>query len=185
MNTMPWLHVLVGAVLLLFGRKLFWLFVGCIGFIVGFDFASHVLQGRAEWLIVLIALGAGLAGVIASIFLQRLVVGIAGFLAGGYFLSSVGLTVLHTHQQAVQWIAYSIGGILGAMLTLVLLDPALIILSSLAGATAICGNVPLTESNKGILFIALLILGIVVQTMQYRRRPAPGPPKGERAERNR
>jgi hypothetical protein len=185
MNTMPWLHILVGAILLLFGRRLFWLFVGCIGFIVGFDFASHVLQGRVEWPILVIALGAGLVGVIASIFLQRLVVGIAGFLAGGYFLSNVGLMVLHAHQQAVQWIAYSFGGILGAMLTLVLLDPALIILSSAAGATAISENAPLTESNKGILFVALLILGIVVQTMQYHRRPAPRPPKGERAESNR
>jgi Domain of unknown function (DUF4203) len=164
--------------LLLFGRRLFWLFVGCIGFFAGFDIANGLFPGQPQWLIFLIAIGAGLLGAIASIFLQRVVVGVAGFFAGGYFLSNLAVTVLPTHQPAVPWIAYVIGGIGGALLTLVLLDPALIILSSLAGATAICQNLPLPDSGKGILFLALLILGIITQTMQYRQTAKP--PKTER-----
>ena len=178
---MPWINILVGAVLLLWGRKLFWLFVGCVGFIVGFNFASEAFQGQSQGLILLIAIGAGLLGAILSIFLQRVVVGIAGFFAGGYFLSNVAVAVLHAQQHAVQWIAYVVGGILGALLTVVLLDPALIILSSLAGATAISQNLPLKESNKGILFIALLVVGIIVQATQY--RPARKPPEPEPARR--
>jgi MFS family permease len=170
---MQWIDIFVGAVLLLFGRKLFWLFVGCIGFIVGFNMASGLFPGQSQLLIFLIAVGVGLLGAIAAVFLQRLVVGIAGFFAGGYFLSAVVVSVLHSHQHAVQWIAYAIGGILGAILTMTLLDPALIILSSLAGATAISQNVPPGHENKGILFIALLIVGIIVQAMQY--RPAKKP----------
>ncbi len=165
---MQWVDILVGAALLLFGRRLFWLFVGCIGFIAGFDIASDLFQGQSPALILLIAIGVGLLGAITSIFLQRVVVGIAGFFAGGYFLSSVAVAVLHTQQHAVEWIAYVIGGVFGVLLTVVLLDPALIILSSLAGATAISQNVPLKDANKGILFIGLLIFGIVVQATQYR-----------------
>ncbi|HEV2318551.1 MAG TPA: DUF4203 domain-containing protein [Verrucomicrobiae bacterium] len=171
---MQWINIFVGAVLLLFGRRLFWLFVGCIGFIVGFGAASALFPGQSPMLIFLIALGVGVLGAIAAVFLQRLVVGIAGFLAGGYFLSAVAVTALHTHQSAIQWIAYVIGGIVGALLTMILLNPALILLSSLAGATAISQNVPLSESNKGILFAVLLIVGIIVQAMQY--RPAKPPP---------
>lgn len=177
---MQWLDILVGAVLLLFGRRLFWLFVGCIGFIVGFDIASNLFQGEPQFLIFLIAIGVGLLGAIASIFLERLVVGIAGFFAGGYFLSNVAVAALNTHQDAVRWIAYVVGGILGAILVSVLLDPALIILSSLAGATAISQNLPLTDSSRGILFVALLIFGIIVQALQYRH--AAKPLKTERAE---
>jgi len=175
---MQWIDILVGAVLLLFGRRLFWLFVGCIGFIVGFDIAGSVFQGQSQWLILLIAVGVGLLGAIAAVFLQRLVVGIAGFFAGGYFLSTVAVSALHNHPHPVQWIAYAIGGIIGAILTMTLLDPALIVLSSLAGATAISQNVPLNQSNKGILFIALLVFGIIVQALQY--RPAKRPPQIER-----
>ena len=169
------MHILVGAVLLLFGRRLFWLFVGCIGFIAGFDIAGGLFQEQSQWLILLIAIGVGVLGAIAAIFLQRLVVGIAGFFAGGYFLSSLAQALMHHPQHAVQWTAYVIGGILGAILTMTLLDPALIILSSLAGATAISQNVPLTQSNQGILFLALLILGIIAQALQY--RPARKPPE--------
>lgn len=175
---MQWINILVGAVLLLFGRRLFWLFVGCIGFIVGFEMAGALFPGQSQLLIFLIAVGIGFLGAIAAIFLQRLVVGIAGFFAGGYFLSAASMALLHSHQPAIQWMAFCIGGIIAAILTMTLLDPALIILSSLAGATAISQNVPLNDSDKGILFLALLIFGIFVQALQY--RPAKKPPEAKR-----
>ena len=82
---MQWTDILAGALLLLFGRRLFWLFVGCVGFIVGFDFASNLFQGQPQWLLLAIAIGVGLLGAIASVFIQRLVVGIAGFLPAAIF----------------------------------------------------------------------------------------------------
>lgn len=172
---MQWTDILAGALLLLFGRRLFWLFVGCVGFIVGFDFASNLFQGQPQWLLLAIASGVGLLGAIASVFLQRLVVGIAGFFAGGYFLANLAPTLLtaSAHPQAVQWIAYVVGGILGAILTMALLEPALIALSSLAGATAISQSVSLNESNRGILFLALLIFGIIVQSIPHRSKKKP------------
>jgi MFS family permease len=164
---MQWINILVGAVLLLFGRRLFWLFVGCVGFIAGFDLGNSLFPGQSQLLIFAIAIAVGIVGAIAAIFLQRLVVGIAGFFSGGYFLSAAAMTFLNTHQHAVQWIAYVVGGIIGAILTMILLDPALILLSSLAGATAISQNVPISQSSRGIVFLVLLLLGIIVQALQY------------------
>lgn len=167
---MQWLNVFVGLAVLFFGRRLFWLFVGCVGFIAGFEIASAVLQARPEWMILLIALGAGLLGAIASVFLQRIFLVVAGFLAGGYCLSTLALMALHTQEKAVLWTAFGVGGLLGAVLTATLLDPALIALSSLAGATAVSQNVPLESSSKPLVFFVALVLGIAVQTGQYARQ---------------
>lgn len=175
---MQGVNILVGAALLLFGRQLFWLFVGGIGFIVGFQFAGQVLGPQPEWLILLIAVAVGVLAAIASILLQRIVVGIAGFFAGGYFLSAVAAATLADNHPPIPLIAFVLGGIFGAILTMALLDPALILLSSLAGATAIAQNVPMKTSGQEILFIVLLVVGILVQAMNYSRtrnrlRPEP------------
>ncbi len=173
---MQWANILIGTALLFFGRRLFWLFVGGVGFIVGFDFASRMFQGMSQGLILLIAILIGLLGAIASIFLQRALVAIAGFFAGGYFLSAAATVALPNTTETVAWLAFVAGGIVGAILTAALLDPALILLSSLAGATAISQNVPLEQESKGILFLGLLVFGIVAQVAQYsgstRRRSA-------------
>lgn len=166
---MQWLNVLAGLAVLFFGRRLFWLFVGCVGFIAGFKIAGTVLQEQREWLILLVALGAGLLGALASIFLQRVFIVIAGFFAGGYCLFTLAPAALHTKGELVPWIAFAVGALLGAILTAALLEPALIILSSLAGATAVSQNVVLDQSSKTLLFCVLLGLGIAVQTAQYAR----------------
>lgn len=170
---MHWINIIVGLAVLFFGRRLFWLFVGGVGFIAGFDIASQTLQGQSPWIILIIAIVVGVLGAILSIFLQRIVVGIAGFFAAGYFLSALTMTQLHNKTEIAHWIAFVIGGIVGAMLTMMLLNPALIFLSSLAGATAVAQNAPLDESQQAILFFVLLILGIIVQATQYARQEKP------------
>jgi len=166
---MEWLNILAGLAILFFGRRLFWLFVGCIGFIVGFELASQMLLGQQTWVILVIALVVGVLGAIASVFLQRIFVVVAGFFAGGYCLFTLTPSALHTQNQVALWTAFAIGGLLGAVLSISLLDPALIILSSLAGATAVSQNLPLEPEARTVLFVVLLLLGIAVQATQYAR----------------
>ena len=166
---MEWLNILAGLAVLFFGRRLFWLFVGCVGFLVGFDLAGQMLIGQQTWVILVIALGVGVLGAIASVFLQRVFIVVAGFFAGGYCLSTLAPSVVHANDQIVQWIAFAVGGLLGAVLSLALLDPALIIMSSLAGATAVSQHVPLDPPARTALFIVLLVLGIGVQVGEYAR----------------
>src|SRR2546425_11407672 len=83
------LNILVGALLLLFGRRLFWLFVAAMGFIVGTTIATEWFgRGSAEMYLA-IALVLGIVGAVISLFLQRLAVGTAGFFAGGYVLQTL------------------------------------------------------------------------------------------------
>jgi Domain of unknown function (DUF4203) len=166
---MPLFNILAGAALLLLGRRLFWLFVAGVGFVVGAMLATEGLGQHSEGMTLLLALSIGIIGAILSIFLQKLIVALAGFLAGGY----VGYTLMSgLNQPSLPWIAFLVGGVLGGILVLVLFDWALIVLSSLTGAAVIAQNLPLDRTIAALLFIVLLVFGIVVQARQL-RPPAP------------
>ena len=53
------MSALFGAVALLFGRKLFWLFVAAAGFVLGYNVATRILPGNSPALALGLALGAG------------------------------------------------------------------------------------------------------------------------------
>jgi hypothetical protein len=161
------LEILIGIVLLLWGRKVFWLFVAGIGFVVAMDLVTRLFAGPQAETITLIALVAGLvAGVIGAllaIFLQRVAVGVAGFLAGGYIVLSFLEIMGAGEMTALSWVLAFVGGIIGLVLALVLLEWALIVLSSLSGAGLIAQSAGLNRSLAVLLFVVALIIGIVVQ----------------------
>jgi len=51
-----WATLIVGLAVLLLGRRLFWLFVGAVGFLAGLQWARPVLGDQPEWVIVVAAL---------------------------------------------------------------------------------------------------------------------------------
>src|SRR5438552_2216657 len=57
--SVPVISVIVGVAILLFGRKLFWLFVAALGFAVGVEIAAYSLSNPPVWVTVLIVLGLG------------------------------------------------------------------------------------------------------------------------------
>lgn len=164
--------VLVGVVLLLFGRRLYWVFVAGIGFVTGLALAPDLLPGQPEWLILLAALVAAIVGAIIAFFAQKLTIGLIGFVAGG----GIGLQLLRRMGmvgEGTGWIAYLIAGIVGLVLMLVLFDWALILLSSLAGAnlivTGVSAHVHLPQETWFLALIALALVGVVVQAGLSRR----------------
>ena len=70
------------------------------------------------------------------------------------------------HYSAITFV---IGGIIGALLLVVLFDWALIIFSAIEGARLIAGGVHLPSTGTTILIVALAIAGIVVQSTMFRR----------------
>jgi hypothetical protein len=161
--------IIVGLALLFFGRRLFWLFVGGIGFVAGLMLSAAFLEGQPEWVALLIALAAGVIGALLAIFLQKLAIGLAGFLAGAYLLLTLARRF---DQEQYGWVAFIAGGILGALLVLVLFDWALILLSSFTGATAIAQALPVEQTIALIAFLILLVIGIASQAAQLRRTSA-------------
>jgi hypothetical protein len=167
-TAMMLLRILVGIGLLIMGRRLFWLFVGLIGFIWGIHLASHFFPGQPEWVIVAIALMAGVLGALLALLLQWLAVRLAGFLAGAYIV--VSLLHVTGWGTRMDWLLFLIGGIIGTILIMVLFDWALMILSSLAGAGLITATFHVDHWVKILLFIVLLIAGIVIQSGFERRK---------------
>jgi len=166
---MIWLRILAGIGLLVFGRKLFWLFVGLIGFAWGIQVATRFFPGQPEWMILAIALTAGVLGALLALFLQWLAIGLAGFFAGGY----IAVRLLHVSGLGtgeMNWVLFLIGGIIGLILIVILFDWALIILSSLAGAGLITESFLVAHSGALFLFIALVIAGVVVQSRLMKTR---------------
>ena len=154
-------NAVLGGTLLVAGRKLFWLFVGVIGFLIGVQVAMRFFHGsESTTLIAGLVLGAVFA--VLAIFVETLAIGIAGFLGGGYILLSLaGLFGLD--QGVMMWITFIVGGMIGVALIASLLDWALIIISSLAGSSMVINAFHFGRLTAALIFIILLFIGIAVQ----------------------
>jgi hypothetical protein len=166
------LRLIVGVILLTLGRKLFWLFVAAAGFVAAIFLVTRYVHVQAEWLIAVIAIGAGVLGALLAVFLQRVAIGIAGFLVAGYAVVAL-LQLAGVDLGRLAWVAYVIGGVIGAFLMTVLFDWALVALSSLGGATLVAEAFSLGPPWTAVIFFGALFIGIAVQSgllMADRRR---------------
>jgi hypothetical protein len=157
------INLVVGLALLFLGRRLFWLFVAGVGFIVGAMLTTFFFEGQSELVTLLVAVGVGLVGAMISVFLQRALVAIAGFLAGGYVVYTL---LLSLGYEPWAWMGFLGGGIVGGVLVLIVFHWALILLSSLIGSTVIVESLPLDTTFATVTFLGLCALGIFVQARQ-------------------
>ncbi len=162
------IEALLGAGLLAFGRKLFWLFVAGVGFATGLALAASLFKESPAWVTFLIALGAGLVGALLAVFLERLAIGVVGFVGGGYILTSL-MNLVGVHPGLPEWVFYLAGGILGALLIFALLDWMLIILSSLAGASMVTEAFRFHGLTGVVVYAILLVAGILAQDSGLRQ----------------
>ena len=163
------IHLLVGLVVLLFGRKLFWLFVGYVGFVIGYYYTTQVLVMQPGVPVFLIALAIGILGAILAVFLQKAAILVSGFLAGGYVAIHLFVTLGGGISTALFWLVQVVGGVIGAIVLWSLFDYALIILSAIVGASAlITANMFHPQLNR-VLFVLFVLIGIIVQMHAFRR----------------
>lgn len=167
-SPVPLFSLALGALLLFFGRSLFWLFVAAIGAAAGLHLAQFLLPAHSELFLVLAAAVLAGAGALLAIFVQKLALRVAGFLAGGY--GAMHLAAL-AGLGSSSWIAFICGGLLGLLLITTLFSAALIILSSIAGAALISPLPRLDPGLEAALFAGLALIGIAAQ-YRLRRQPA-------------
>src|SRR5438105_1747368 len=108
-------RLIAGVCMLFLGRRLFWLFVGAVGFVLGMEVVAFVFHDMPHSEVLLIALVGGLVGAVLALALQELMVGIAGFMAGAYIGEQVLLAMMPHPGQNI-WLAILVGGIFGALL---------------------------------------------------------------------
>jgi hypothetical protein len=161
---------LIGAVVLFFGRKLFWLCVAAVGFAAGVEVAPHLVHEPSPLLALAVALVLGLIGALLALFLQKVAIAVLGFLAGGKLAGAIA-AAFFVHYAQYSIIIFLVGGVVGAILLLALFDWALIVVSSLIGAHLIVyqSAIALPQSGSIIVFIGLAVLGILVQAASLRR----------------
>ncbi len=177
--------VIVGIVLLLFGRKMFWFLIAALGFYAGIVLSREMLHLGNDWHAILIGALCGIAGVFLVTAVQKIAVGLFGFFAGAFLVTTFALS----YHMELHWWWIVIGGILGAVIVGKLFQIALILLSSLLGSYAVLREISTTpDPFQSPLFYVLALIGLAVQFSMYksgkekrgndgRRRTEPPPPE--------
>jgi len=164
------LLLLAGAALLLAGRRLFWLFVGVVGFLVGYRVALQILGPHVQGTHWLVAVGAGLLGIVLALALQRMAVALAGFFVGGYAATVLfGLNLAKADLTSL--LLFVVAGVIAAVLALRLFEGALIILSALAGASLVTEGLHLRHGTGSLLLVILALVGMAIQAGLTARSP--------------
>lgn len=168
-------EIVAGLVELLFGRRLFWVFVAIGGFVVGWFLVPAIFHSLASWERILIGVVLGVLFALLATWFTRFMVSVAGF-----FLFGAVAVVLVRHLGAhassgstAYWVSYLIGGIVGALLLSIFFDWALIVLTSLAGAGATAqGIVHFVTRHPLWLEVILLVVfaacGFAYQAWSFR-----------------
>ncbi len=152
--------LVLGALLLLFGRKLFWLFVAAAGFVIGFTYAPALLGAQSENTALVIGVICGVVCGVIAMFIQKIAISVAGFAATGYLAMNYAEAFFHLAGD-LRWIVFVAAGIIGALLVHWLFDWTLIVVSSFIGATLIAQGLHFERTFWLILLLAAV--GIVLQ----------------------
>lgn len=155
------LVLLVGGLLLLFGRKLYWCILAIAGFVAGAWIGHEFFPPEPVWLLVGLAIFLGVVCGCLGIFIQRLALRVTGIITGGV----LGY-VLAEAFFIKPWplVGMVLGCLLGFWLVLWLFDWALILLSSFSGAVLIVSRLPLELAPLFVIALILALLGLAVQS---------------------
>jgi hypothetical protein len=148
-----------GALLLLLGWKLFWLFVGVMGFAAGLQAAQIYFGPQPFWVLWAAGLVCGVIGAILALFFQKLAIGVGGFVAGCTLALHLTL-MMGSHPGAMVAL---IGGVIGVVALYLLFDWALIILSSLVGTGFIIEVLGRHAPYAPVLSVILIAAGVIFQ----------------------
>lgn len=168
MDTAFWVYIVLGILMLVGGRRFFWVFVGAMGFVAGFTYGKEIFGLEYETLLIAASILC-VIGIVIALFLQGLAIGIAGFLAGSYVTFSL-LPVFGEFSLEFTWLIVLIGGVVGLVLSILIIDWMRIFLSSVTGAAIIVHHISPDSWVKPVIWIVLSVAGIVIQTILFLRK---------------
>lgn len=171
MDDINYIWLLLGFGLVFWGKKLFWFFIGVIGFVFGLTTGQSLLEDKSYWVYLLIGAVCAMALLTLVKLLKNVAFGIGGFLAGAYLGNGL-LTLLQVDPGNLKWLMLVVCGGLGALFMLKLFHFALILLSSGVGALLVTQSIPAEPPGNQVLFVGLIILGLIVQTRNNKQIPA-------------
>lgn len=166
--------IAMGAISVFFGRRLYWVFVGVAGFLIGLILGPRLFFGRVPeiWqplLTLLIALVfAGL-----SLLMNKVMIAISGAVGLGVFIYSLADPYLQEWASITLTIIGAIAGILASWF---LFDWALMFFSSIAGASLLTSGfisiIPRTSGADLLIFLFVFVIGFSFQVIHWTRERA-------------
>lgn len=155
----------IGFLMLLIGRKLPWIYVGGIAFIVG-DFVARQnyfpIDPGTDLLI--FALASMVLGVILGLYLEGPSVILATLIGGAYLITTLPvLMAWDTSWLTWQWAVGT--GFVSLLLLLLWHDFTLIVLSTFVGTILVTEVLSLAVLSRDTVFLLFLILGFIVQVL--------------------
>ena len=179
--------LVLGILCLVLGRKLIWLVVAAIGFVLAHEGLTTLLADpekvlkveelgkmveleklrgtdqSSESLILVLSTIAGVVGAVFTRFFKNIAVVIAGYTIAGVVLSN------HASEWGIasteyQRLIFIIGGIIGSLVISFLLDTGLMLISVVLGADLILKFLDIQDSSKEMwAFAGLSLLGFLIQ----------------------
>jgi hypothetical protein len=157
-----YLHWIVGILLLLAGRRLFWLCVALLGFVLGFYLAEAYLGPESASTGLALAVIFGVVAGVLAVMLQKLAVGVAGFAAGVYLVLRFGQGQ-DWFSSPWLWLVLLFFGLLGILLAKRLFELALVLVTSLVGSFLLVGSIEQLRGYELWALVFLWAVGVVVQ----------------------
>jgi hypothetical protein len=171
-------RVIVGALLLVFGRRLFWFFVAASGFAAGVT-AANLAGVESEGVSLIIGVALGLLGALAATLFQKFAIVLAGFLAGAFIALRFGAEFGLGSGSGFGLFVIA-ASVAGAVLMSIVFDAALVGLSALAGASLVVEGLQLRGSTSLPVFVVLFLVGVAVQSAWM--RPKQRETRGQRVD---
>ena len=163
---------LAGSILLILGRKLFWLFVALVGMLSGMQAAEQHFSLQPDWVFLLVGLLSAAVGALLAIFFQKVAIALAGLLVGSTITSQMSVMFGWPTVPIVNLV----GAVIGAVVLFWLFDWGLIVLSSTVGAGLIVHALDDPPQVGVPLYLGLTIIGIAIQTV-IKKQGGARPPK--------
>lgn len=156
------LKLLAGAAITFFGRKLYWFTIAAVGFFAALELTSRFFMDQNAWVAIVLALIAGAIGAYLAVTMQKIAIGLAGFLLGGFLLLQI-LNAFDLQLSNWSWLIFIGGGLLGMALLSALFEWTLIVLTAIIGSILITQSALLPQISRPLVFSLALLLGLGVQ----------------------
>jgi hypothetical protein len=156
-------NIIIGVTLLVFGRKLFWLFIGIAGFLLGMEITGLYFGGQPHWLHLVIAIGMGCLGALLAVLAQRLAFTLGGFFAGVFLAFKAGHFMGLPGNGPLMLLMLIGTGVICAVVATLIMDDAITVLACLVGAGAIVEELHLGFALDFLVFLILVGAGYLIQ----------------------
>ncbi len=160
------LTIVIGFLVLIMGRQIFWVFIAGLGFALGMIYGEQFYAGQPDWMLFLISSIIAILGAVLAYTLQRLAGAIAGF-ASGWYLTTLLMGYFRVDIGQFGEIVPIIVGIIFALLIMAFFDWSVIVISSLAGSAIIVSNMRLPGNTELALLITFAIVGMIIQGIWF------------------